>query len=116
MVENWQQKTDTGTNDTAKQAGICDMGRIKFHRHDFARQLIVKNRKKSGYDSKQGRNSQNADIKNPHIHADKTKYMTALSVALFGVFANRKFFRSMKKGLMLLSARLLDISSLPTFR
>ena len=40
----------------------------------------------------------------------------ALPVAPFGVLANRKFFRSMTKGLMLLSARLLDISSLPSFR
>ena len=36
--------------------------------------------------------------------------ITALAVAPFGVLANRKFLRSMTKGLMLRSARLLLIS------
>lgn len=38
--------------------------------------------------------------------------ITALPTAPLGVLANRKFFRSMTKGLILRSARLLDISSL----
>lgn len=42
--------------------------------------------------------------------------ITALAVAPFGVFAKRKFFLSMTKGLMLRSARLLLISRRPSFR
>lgn len=42
--------------------------------------------------------------------------ITALPLALPGVLANRKFFRSMTKGFMLRSARLLLSSSLPSFR
>ena len=40
----------------------------------------------------------------------------ALPLAPLGVLANRKFFRSITKGLILRSARLLEISSLPSFR
>lgn len=42
--------------------------------------------------------------------------ITALPVAPLGVLAKRKFFRSMTKGFILLSARLLDSSSLPSLR
>jgi len=40
----------------------------------------------------------------------------ALALAPLGVFAKRKFLRPMTKGLMGRSARLLDISSLPSRR
>ena len=42
--------------------------------------------------------------------------ITALPCAPFGVLANRKFFLSITNGLMLRSARLLDISNLPSSR
>lgn len=42
--------------------------------------------------------------------------ITALPLAPLGVLANRKFFQSITKGLILRSARLLEISSLPPFR